>query len=134
MKRGMMVTALIVAVAVGAWASLTLPPRGVALPPVSDGTIAGGFHIHTVRSDGRATPDEIAAVAARAGLKFLVFTDHGDGSRTPDAPAYRSGVLCIDGVEVSRSGGHVVALGLPAAPYRLGGEARDVVEDIQRLG
>ena len=30
------------------------------------------------RSDGRGTPDEIAAAAARAGLKFVVFTDHGD--------------------------------------------------------
>ena len=35
-------------------------------------------------------------VAARAGLKFIVFTDHGDATRTPDPPAYRSGVLCID--------------------------------------
>ena len=38
----------------------------------------GVIHIHTNRSDGRSTPDEIAAAAARAGLKFIVFTDHGD--------------------------------------------------------
>ena len=78
--------------------------------------------------------DEVASAAARAGLKFVIFTDHGDATRDPDPPHYRDGVLCIDAVEVSTSGGHVVALGLPATPYPLGGEARDVLEDIARLG
>ena len=62
--------------------------------------MAGTLHIHTNRSDGGAGPDEIAAAAARAGLKFIVFTDHGDATRKPDPPAYRSGVLCLDGVEI----------------------------------
>ncbi len=44
------------------------------------------------------------------------------------------GVLCIDAVEISTTGGHYIALDLPASPYPLGGEARDVVEDVQRLG
>ncbi|PWT83870.1 MAG: hypothetical protein C5B57_05945, partial [Blastocatellia bacterium] len=47
---------------------------------------------------------------------------------------YRSGVLCIDAVEISTTGGHYIALDLPPAPYPLGGEARDVVEDVKRLG
>jgi hypothetical protein len=47
----------------------------------------------------------VRAAAARAGLKFLIFTDHGDATRPPDPPAYRSGVLCLDGVEISTSGG-----------------------------
>src|SRR5207248_2826949 len=51
-----------------------------------------------------------------------------------DAPAYRSGVLCLDGVEVSTMGGHYIALDMPPAPYPLGGEARDVVDDVRRLG
>ncbi len=92
------------------------------------------LHIHTVRSDGRGTPDEIAAAAARAGLKFVVFTDHGDATRTPDPPVYRAGVLCLDGVEISTRGGHYVAIDMPASPYPLGGDPRDVVEDVKRLG
>jgi hypothetical protein len=99
-----------------------------------DGTIAGALHIHTNRSDGRSSPDEVAAAAARAGLRFVVFTDHGDGTRVPDPPVYRSGVLCLDGVEISTTGGHYIAVGMPAAPYPLGGEPRDVVEDVRRLG
>src|SRR6202035_4530259 len=76
----------------------------------------------------------VAAAAARAGLKFVIFTDHGDATRVPDAPAYRSGVLCLDGVEISTGGGHYVAIDMPTAPYPLGGEPRDVVEDVKRLG
>jgi hypothetical protein len=76
----------------------------------------------------------VAAAAARAGLNFVVLTDHGDGTRQPDPPQYRSGVLVIDGVELSTQGGHYIAVGLPQAPYPLRGEARDVVEDVKRLG
>jgi hypothetical protein len=92
------------------------------------------MHVHTNRSDGLGSPDDVAAAASRAGLKFLIFTDHGDATRTPDPPSYRSGVLCMDGVEISTSGGHYIAIGMPPSPYPLGGEARDVVEDVARLG
>ncbi len=96
--------------------------------------MAGVVHVHTNRSDGSSGPDEVAAAAARAGLRFLAFTDHGDATRTPDPPTYRAGVLCVDGVEISTANGHYVAFDMPAAPYPLGGEARDVVDDVRRLG
>src|SRR6516162_7307713 len=92
------------------------------------------IHVHTNRSDGLSSPDEIAAAAARAGLKFVVFTDHGDATRKPDPPRYLSGVLCLDGVEISTTGGHYIALDMPASPYPLGGEPRDVVDDVKRMG
>ena len=92
------------------------------------------MHVHTTNSDGSGTPDAVASAAARAGLKFLILTDHGDATRTTDSPRYRSGVLTIDAVEVSTSGGHVIALDLPRAPYPLRGEPGDVLEDVQRLG
>jgi hypothetical protein len=122
------------AAAVAITTLVSLPAARLDLPAVDDGTVAGSLHIHTNRSDGGGSPDEIAAAAARAGLKFIVFTDHGDATRQPDPPAYRSGVLCIDAVEISTAAGHYVALGMPAAPYPLGGEPRDVVEDVRRLG
>jgi hypothetical protein len=131
-KLVLMTAALVAAVAV--WIGFTIPPRPIPLTAPTDGTIPGIIHIHTNRSDGLSGPDEIAAAAARAGLKFLVFTDHGDATRKPDPPQYRSGVLCMDGVEISTSGGHYVAIDMPASPYPLAGEARDVVEDVRRLG
>src|SRR5689334_18308358 len=126
-------TAALVA-AVVVLALLVAPPRRIQLAAASDGTVPGIFHVHTNRSDGLGSPDDVAAAAAHAGLKFVVFADHGDATRTPDPPTYRSGVLCLDGVEISTNGGHYIAIDMPASPYPLGGEARDVVEDVRRLG
>jgi len=132
-KRFLLVTAALVA-AVAVLVGVTLPRRRLSLAAPTDGTTPGIIHVHTNRSDGLSPPDEIAAAAARAGLKFVVFTDHGDATRRPDPPAYRSGVLCLDGVEISTTGGHYIALDMPASPYPLRGEPRDVVEDVRRLG
>src|SRR4051812_15559908 len=120
--------------AVAVYGLATIPPRPIALTAPTDGSIPGIVHVHTNRSDGLSAPDTIAAAAAKAGLKFLVFTDHGDGTRKPDPPQYRSGVLCLDGVEVSTNGGHYVAIDMPASPYPLAGEARGVVGGVGRGG
>ena len=97
-------------------------------------TARGAFHVHTTRSDGVSSKAAVAAVAHEAGLQFVVFTDHGDGTRPADAPEYISGVLCLDGVEISSDGGHYIALGAAPSPYPLGGESAAVVEDVARLG
>jgi hypothetical protein len=111
-----------------------LPPatRSTAPPPAT--TVRGAFHIHSDRSDGSGSVDAIAEAAARAGLQFIILTDHGDATRPPDAPAYRNGVLVLDGVEVNTSAGHYAVIDLPASPYPLAGTAGEVLEDITRLG
>jgi hypothetical protein len=141
-RQGLIVLGVLAAVAAaGLW--LTLPPRprptmrapDSGVPASPHAALARGvYHVHTTRSDGSGSVEAVAAAAARARLAFVLFTDHGDGRRAPAAPAYHSGVLCIDAVEISTSGGHYVALGLPPTPYRLAGEPRDVVEDVTRLG
>lgn len=133
-----MLTAAIV-VAVIFFLLATLPPQPIRVaatidPDLQRRTVAGAYHIHSTRSDGAADKDAIAAAAARAGLAFTILTDHGDGTRAPDPPEYLHGVLCLDGVEISTSGGHYVALDMPASPYPLGGEPEAVVEDVKRLG
>ena len=97
-------------------------------------TVAGAYHVHTVRSDGHGDKAAVAAAAARAGLAFAILTDHGDGTRPPDPPEYVDGVLMLDAVEISTDEGHYVALDMPRAPYPLGGAADAVVEDVHRLG
>ena len=115
----------------------TLPPKALALSPLAlesfPPTVAGAYHIHTRASDGSGTVGDVAAAAARAGLQFVIMTDHGDGT-TIQSPSYHSGVLCIEGVEVSTTGGHYVALGLGPTPFPLAGEPRDVVADVARWG
>jgi hypothetical protein len=116
-------------------AALPRAPRGLPPPPEDVKTpIRGAIHVHTNRSDGTSSVDDVLRSAANAGLQFVIVTDHGDATRAPDLPDYRNGVLYIDGVEISTSNGHLIALGLPKAPYPLAGEGRDVVEDIHRLG
>ena len=127
--------AAIAATAAALLIATALPPRRLALPqPFADGSIPGILHVHTTRSDGAKPPDEVAADAARAGLAFVVFTDHGDATRRREAPAYHHGVLCLDGVEISTTGGHYVAIDLPPVPYPLAGDPRDVAEDVRRFG
>jgi hypothetical protein len=116
-----------------------LPPRPARLDPagwadLAARTIPGAYHIHTTRSDGVGDRTVVAAAAARAGMKFVVITDHGDGTRPPDPPAYLDGVLVLDGVEISTDEGHYAALDMRRAPYPLGGAADAVVEDVSRLG
>jgi hypothetical protein len=131
----------VVLVAVGAIAAVLvvlLPPRPAESPQptwrAAWPVVKGAYHIHSERSDGTGTIAEIAEAARRAGLQFVIITDHGDGTRPPDPPAYRVGVLCIDAVEVSTADGHLAALGVPQVPYRLAGSASDVIEDVHRLG
>ncbi len=134
MKRVAGATAAFVA-AVAVFTLAGLPARHLALTDAwDDGTVAGILHVHGANSDGSGTFDDIAAAAGRAGLRFVIFTEHGDGTRAPEPPTYRGGVLCIDAAEISTNDGHVIALDLPQTPYPLAGEARDVVDDIHRLG
>jgi hypothetical protein len=138
-KRVLLATAALVA-AVVVFLLTTLPPAPAVVdtsivdPDLVRRIVAGAYHVHTTRSDGAEGKAAVAAAAARAGLGFVIFTEHGDGTRAPDHPEYRDGVLCIDGVEISTNGGHYVVLDMPAAPYPLGGEAAAVVEDVDRLG
>ena len=61
---------------------------GVALPPgrlssaqpVRDGTIAGVVHVHTNRSDGLSSPDEIAAKLEKLralGVEYVLLNGGG---------------------------------------------------------
>ena len=123
-RRTTRIILLAIAAAIAVSIVLVMPPRTRALatePLLNAPVVRGAYHVHSSRSDGTGTVGEIAAAAGRAGLTFVIVTDHGDGTRMPDPPQYLDGVLVIDAVEVSAVGGHVVALGMPASPYPLGG-------------
>ena len=138
MRRSILWT-LIALAAVGVLLFLMAPPAPERLDTagwsdLAARTVAGAYHVHTTRSDGHGDKASVAAAAARAGLKFVILTDHGDGTRPPDPPAYVDGVLMLDGVEISTDAGHYVALGMRRTPYPLGGAADSVVEDVRRFG
>ncbi len=133
--RTLSMTTAAVMAAVVLYLAATLPPatRRLSAPPST--IIYGAYHVHTSRSDGSGTLDDVAAAARQASLQFVIVTDHGDATRDPEPPQYRNGVLLIDAVEISTISGHLVGVGLKdASPYPLGGESRDTVEDVHRMG
>lgn len=138
-RRPILVAAAVALAAVAIATVLAVPPRTLILDPGGWSptspwvTVPGGLHVHTTASDGSGTLDEVTAAAAAAGLAFVIVTDHADGTGLAGSE-YRSGVLSIGGVEISSRDGHVLALGAGRAPYPLGGDSRDVVEDVERLG
>ena len=68
----------------------------------------GDMHVHSVRSDGSLSPQEIGAEAQRKAMDFVALTDH-------DSSPYvgmQQGVLMLPGTEFSMGNRwHMVALG-----------------------
>jgi hypothetical protein len=108
---------LIVAVllAGGAWLVWGLQVRAARAPrpPPPRGELRGAWHVHTTRSDGRGTLDEVVAAARAAGLQFVVVSDHE--VLAPEDEGWHDGVLVVKATEVSTRFGHVVAVGVPRA-------------------
>ncbi len=90
---------------------LELPPTRVAAR--GHGWYRGDCHVHSVHSDGKLTPEQLAAGARAAGLDFIATTEHN----TADAHgAWRAhagdDLLVILGEEVTTQTGHWLALGI----------------------
>ena len=64
----------------------------------------------------------------------MIFTDHGDATRTPDPPAYRTACSASTPSRSARTAATTSRSTCPRAPYPLGGDAAAVVEDVARLG
>ncbi|MCF3131049.1 CehA/McbA family metallohydrolase [Streptomyces olivochromogenes] len=72
----------------------------------------GDCHLHSWHSDGRRTPDAIAALARAAGLDFLNTSEHNThASHAHWAAAAGEDLLILLGEEVTTRNGHVLALG-----------------------
>lgn len=75
----------------------------------------GSIHLHTTASDGAMSHEEVASVASRAGLDFLVVSDHNVLTRGIDG--WYGDVLLLVGEEIhdrkrSPEANHYLALGI----------------------
>ncbi|GAB3975585.1 CehA/McbA family metallohydrolase [Actinoallomurus acanthiterrae] len=78
----------------------------------------GDGHLHTVYSDGKRLPAEVAAGARAAGLDFMVSTDHNTSSSHAVWGQYAGDdLLILTGEEITTRNGHWLALGLPAGEW-----------------
>ncbi|MFD1828603.1 CehA/McbA family metallohydrolase [Streptomyces desertarenae] len=72
----------------------------------------GDCHLHTVHSDGRRTPAEVAAAAREAGLDFIATTEHNTTSgHAAWEGLWGDDLLILCGEEVTTRNGHFLALG-----------------------
>jgi hypothetical protein len=80
------------------------PSRGEA----SEGYAVGAVHMHTRRSDGSGTIDDLVDAAVSHDLDFIVVSDHN--TEEPTRYEYRRGVLVVLGEELTTLRGHVMML------------------------
>jgi len=97
--------------------------------------VEGVYHIHTTFSDGRRTPEEIAAIAARQALDFIVLADHGRPNLKSLAnQGWKDKVLVLAGSELSVSRGHLVALDFDLPPLFFSQNADRASREVEALG
>lgn len=98
---------------------------------------AGAAHVHSTYSDGTGTVPEITAAAARAGIDFVLLTDHRslDARDAGDETWHENGrVLVVVGTEVTTDQGHLLALDVPADFLPAPHSAQDAMQKIHVLG
>jgi len=89
------------------------------------------LHVHTPRSacysDASTTSEEIVDAALAAGLEAIAVTDHNtvEGIEDVRRAAAAKGLTVFPGIELSTSGGHILALFPPDMPI---GELRDFLD------
>ena len=99
------------------WLRYGGPPKAEAPDPHE---AVGVYHLHSQHSDGKGEAEKIARLAARQGLDFVIFTDHGNPNPAALSLRKRQGsLLVLAGTEISVNRGHLVALGFrsPGKPF-----------------
>ncbi len=70
----------------------------------------GNIHVHTTYSDGASSVEEVAAIAGRAGLDFVMISDHNTLAALRDGKeGWYDRVLALIGVEVGEEHNHYLA-------------------------
>lgn len=75
----------------------------------------GDNHIHTIGSDGNLSLEELAFIAGKEGLDYLVITDHNNYSQNQQLP-HIEGLTMVPGCEWTHYKGHAGLLGVKR-PY-----------------
>lgn len=96
-------------------------------------TVTGNIHIHSAYSDGTATFHEIAAAAARAGLDFIVITDHNHLRGLPEE-GFINNVLVLCGSEINNRSHHYLALNIYTAIEPNDDDPQQVIDAVNSQG
>ena len=105
---------VVVLIAIALINTALLAPAETSPPATAGGSVLrGAIHVHSLYSDGSGTVEEIAAAAGRAGLDFVILTDHNTlQPMGDDREGWYGGVLVICGTELSLPWGHALYIPL----------------------
>lgn len=77
------------------------------------GWFGGDTHMHTIHSDGKQNPEELALACSAAGLSWAILTDHNTlGGKDEWLSLSNRGIITIIGEEVTTKIGHLNAMGI----------------------
>jgi len=98
---------------------------------------AGNLHTHTVYSDGTTVHGGVAAAAAKAGLDFVVTTDHNVWVN--GCEGYYDGVLLLIGEEVhdvrrDPQGNHLLAYGVDKEVVSFASDSQELIDHVKQQG
>jgi hypothetical protein len=98
---------------------------------------AGNTHVHTTYSDGTGLHADVAEAAARAGLDFLVFTDHNVWVQ--GLSGYYGDVLVLIGEEIhdprlAPQANHLLAYNAQAELAQLAAEPQELIDGVREHG
>jgi hypothetical protein len=94
----------------------------------------GVIHLHSTLSDGNATPGEIIHRGQKAGLDFIILTDHDTlAAREAGYEGWHDDLLLLVGYEIAPSKNHYLALGTKEV---VGSEAQpqDFIDAVKLAG
>jgi hypothetical protein len=93
----------------------------------------GNFHIHSTYSDGHKDIKEIASVAARHQLDFIIITDHGTLNGLHQE-GYQKGILVLVGMEINDYANHYVAMNINKVVPNNSECPQQVIDEVNHLG
>ncbi len=98
--------------------------------------ILGVYHVHSKNSDGIGTLEEISDEAKKAGVSFVILTDHGKPNKKSSFVLKEvNGVKFFGGSEIDTASGHMTSFGFNfKKDYRFSPFPNQTLEDILSEG
>ncbi|NLO20539.1 MAG: CehA/McbA family metallohydrolase [Syntrophomonadaceae bacterium] len=93
----------------------------------------GNMHIHSTYSDGSLDIEAIAARASRAGLNFIIISDHYTlEGLYQNKEGYQQGVLVMIGMEANASRNHYLCLDIKDEVDNNDKHPQEVIDEVNR--
>lgn len=97
--------------------------------------VRGNIHIHSNLSDGTASIEEIAKIANREGLDFIIVNDHEHlKGKKMGLEGYYGDTLVLIGQEVNRLKNHYLVMGIEEEINNNEESPREIVDEVKEKG